>query len=205
MTEQDATDKLLGLVENIDRKLDAKSEADEKRFAEHATRLDGHDEKIADHDERLRTHDVQIRDQAQLFTSFGHSVAKAVDVALEAKREASQSKDEALKIVESAIRMHSASIGATVQSAVKTEIAPLVAKVAVQEATTDAQTKTLADQDVKLDKLVTLATSIAAPLAHKHFRQALFVCACIGALMGGIAAGWKAHETTTPAQLAPAR
>jgi hypothetical protein len=57
-----------------------------------------------------------------------------------------------------------------------------------------AQDKTLADQDGKLDDILKIAKATAAALGSKPLRYFLLICAAIGAMAGGAAAGWSAHE-----------
>lgn len=204
--ESDATDKVLDIVESIDRKLDEKSRSDEARFMaaealirDHENRLDGHEEKLTDHDERLRSHDILLRDQAQLLTSLGHSTARAVDTALDAKRIASQSVDEATKIVESAIKMHSASIALTVQSAVKAELAPLTSKVETIERSDEAQTTAIEEQTKSIAKMTTMLTGVVKSLGHPKLRILLLLCACIGAVAGGAYSAFVAKEAVDAA------
>lgn len=181
--------KLYDLVENIDRKLDA-------NHREHGSRLDGHDAKLREHDEQFRTHSSLLRDHAGMLTSIGGSTARAIDIALEAKRDASRSVDEATKIVESAIRMHSASIASTVQGAVKSEIAPIVVDLGKVKESDEAKAVAITDLKTSMDALTTMMKSVVKALGHPKLRWLLIVCAAIGALAGGAAAGWKAHDVT---------
>jgi hypothetical protein len=63
----------------------------------------------------------------------------------------------------------------------------------VKKNTADQDT-TLANQDVKLDAILNIAKTTAKTLGHPKLRWLLIVCAALGALAGGTAAGWKAHE-----------
>ena len=201
--DTDATDKLLAAIDGVDRKLDEKNKADTARFAahevelrEHGDRLTAHDAKFKDHDDELKTHAAMLRDQASLLTTIGHSAARAVDQALDAKRVAGQSVDEATKIVESAIRMHSASIATTVQSAVKSEIAPLVTDLGKVKESDAAKAEAIVELKTSMDALTSMMKGVVKALGHPKLRWLLIVCAALGALAGGAAAGWKAHDAT---------
>ena len=155
---------VLDVVENIDRKLDTsnrkldeKSKADEARFMaaeavlrDHEHRLDEHDEKHKEHDERHRAYDRQLHDQSALLVTLGQATARAMDAATRAQQDSARTKDECVTIVESAIRMHSASISATVQDAVRSAVQPLVAKTEAQDLTLDLHTRNDEAQNIEL-------------------------------------------------------
>lgn len=177
---------VLDVVEAIDRKLDEKSDADEARFMalealgkNHEQRLDGHDEKHREHDERHRNYDRQIQDQASLLVTLGQATARAMDSATKAQQEATRTKDECVTIVESAIRMHSASISATVQEAVRSAVQPLVAKTEAQDVTLDLHTRNDEAQNIELR-----AQSSELRLIRTEVREGNAVTAAVAAELG---------------------
>lgn len=74
-----------------------------------------------------------IGEQAEALTRVASAAAKAADLALEAKQQVAKSPDETTKLVESAIRIHSSAIAATVDAAVQKAVQPLSAKVGALE------------------------------------------------------------------------
>lgn len=197
----DATDKVLDAIDGLDKKIDRHNQANDERFVrieeelkEHRDELGSHGTELKEHREQLTSHNTLLREQAQAVTTVAGTAARAVEHALAAKQDAGRSVDEATKIVESAIRMHSASIASTVTVAVNAAVNPLVAEVDTLRTNTKLQDKTLADQGVKLDAILTIAKSTASILGHKKLRVFLLVCAGLGAIGGGAMAGYYARD-----------
>lgn len=206
---------VLDIVENIDRKLDAKSQGDEARFMaaeallrDHEHRLDGHDVKFNEHDERMRSTDEVLREHGALLLKLSQATANAVEHALSAKREASTTKDESLKIVESAIRLHGASIGATVTTAVQASVAPLTSEVRALQTGNADRDRAMTNLKTEVGDIKTGVTNIAKSLGHPVLRWTLIICGALGALSGGFYAAYTAHKAAdsvaAPAPSSPA-
>lgn len=181
---------VLDIVENIDRKLDEHAQLHQQ----HVERLDGHDTQLSEHGHHLRTHDTQLSEQASLLVKIGQAAAAAVDHALEAKRAAGQSVDEATKIVESAIRMHSASIATTVQAAVKAEIAPIVADMVMVKASDQSQTTDITSIKTDVGIIKTAVAGIAKALGHPYLRLLIVLCIALGTIGGAAYAAYAAQQ-----------
>lgn len=158
-----------------------------------------------------------IGEQADALTRVASAAAKAADLALEAKKQAANASDETTKVVESALRIHGASIAMSVDQAVKASLAPLAADVeAVKkdgaEKTTALQAlkksdeeteKTLKDHGAKIDGVVTSIGTIAKGVARLlRWQDALwFKIAIVAAvLVGGFVAGMRAAQKEAPTQ-----
>lgn len=192
--EPDATDKVLDAIAGVDKKFDEAHDAHEVRFERvegdvrrHDEKLNEHDKKLEEHGELLVAHSKLLTDHATFLGRVQEAAHTAQNYALQAKTVAAQSVHEATTIVESAIRMHGASIAVTVQDAVRHQVEPLVAKVATQDAM-------LASQDTKLDAIKALVTTIAKPFRHPLLRNAIIVATIVGATIGGAAAGYYAKQ-----------
>ncbi len=206
----DGTDKLLAAIDHIDQKIDRHNQANDERFvrieeelAEHREGISSHGRALTEHRDQLSTHARLLTDHAGFLNNIQTTTARAVDLALEAKREASRSVGEATQIVESAIRMHSASIGATVQSAVKTELAPLVGDVDKLKTGAKAQAETITEQGKTLDAILVIAQSTAKLLGGKKLRAVVLVCVAAGTIVGSGVAGYYAHAGADVTVAAP--
>lgn len=114
----DPTEKLLAAIEEV---------RDEAREREQRT-----DDRIARVERQLVEVTIKtdgntklIGEQAEAITRVASAAAKAADMALDAKQQVARAPDETTKLVESALRIHGASIAFTVDAAVKTAVSPI--------------------------------------------------------------------------------
>jgi hypothetical protein len=179
MMDQDATDKLLAAIQGLDKKFDDKAAADEARFSHIEAELDN---VIA----RDRARDTQFATFADSLNKCASAAANAADIGLKAQRSANEVRDEATKIVHSALQIHNASIASSVEIAVKAAVAPLARQVGEHAAAFKRQDGELAVQTELLKRIET------ATIGNPKLRKAVFVLACVGALVGGAVAGYMA-------------
>ncbi len=194
-------------LHNLESRSRAESEAaaardlsNDKRFeriegevADHRKELGDHRNAIKDQRAQLDEHNKLFREQAIALTNVAASAARAADAALEAKREASRSRDEAVTIVESAIRMHGASIASTVTVAVSAAVVPLVNEVDKLKTGATLTAETLTEQGKTLDSILVIAKSTAKLLGGKKLRAVVLVCVAAGTIVGSGVAGYYAH------------
>ncbi len=102
--------------------------------------------------------------------------AKAVDLALEAKTQAAGARDEATKIVESALLIHGASIAASINDVVKGAVKPLADKIDSLEKSDETTALTLAGQNKQLNLIVGAVTGLKD---HWLVKLGLFVGAVV--------------------------
>lgn len=174
----DAAEKqeILDAISRVESKLDQKSKDDDARFK----RLE---EELEDTSAQVEFYAKKQADFADALGKCASAAAHATDVALQAQRRSSEATDEATKIVQAAMTIHNASIGATVDAALK----PVHDKLGKLEENDTAQSLTLQKQD---DVLLTVAAFIASTVKWKNhwaFKLGLFVAGVILALLG------KAH------------
>lgn len=207
----DPTDRLLTAIENIDKKFDEKSKADNERFAR--LEADGAALRGAflDLQGQLDTHGKLIASHATTMTEMAAASARAASIALEAKQDANRAVDESTKIVKSAIEIHGLSIATTVDAAVQKGMKPLVEQIVELKAndaelkTNDAdQKQTLADQNTEIAEMKGMLKTVVKALGNPALRKVLIASAVIGALVGGAVAGYigehEAHKITAPAR-----
>ncbi len=111
--------------------------------------------------------------------------AKAVDLALEAKTQASGARDEATKIVESALIIHGASIAGSVNDVVKKAVEPLSLKIDSLEKNDEKQAVSLANQDTQLVRVVDLLSTLARWQNHWAVKAGIAVAGLVGAGVAG--------------------
>jgi len=157
----DATDKeeIRGFVR------DAVAEA----IAPLAQRVERAEGAIAEVRELQRTFTEEQVKQAQFMTQIAGSAANAADIGLKAMARASDAEDNAAKIVQSAMTIHNASIGATVDATIKSA---------------------LRERDEVLADIRTSLGIVVKALGHPHLRKALIIAALLGAAVGGGVAGY---------------
>ncbi len=105
--------------------------------------------------------------------------AKAVDLALEAKTQAAGARDEATKIVESALLIHGASIAASVNDVVKRAVEPILVEVTG-----------LKDNDVSQNKQFASIVQMLSKFLRWQDHWALKVGVVLAMLIGATVAGY---------------
>lgn len=178
MPPLDASDKLLRAIEEVRDEGRARDERNNARFE----RLEGKLDEVA---AKTETNTKNIGEQADALTRVASAAAKAADLALEAKQQASKAADETRTIVESALRIHGTSIASTVDAAVTKVVAPIVQKVDALEKNDASMAITLANQDSQLALAVSLLAKIADWRKSWAFRIAFVIG---GAIAGYLAA-----------------
>lgn len=182
--ETNKEQEILESIGRVELKLDAKIREDEERFQASEARFRRIEDEITDVRTAIMKHEVSF---AEKITQCAGAAANAAEAAYKAQRSANDVRDEATKIVEGALRIHSASIAVTVDETVKRAVAPLSADVMLVQKNDETQNKELAE----IKGLVqTVANAVVKTVSHKWLRRGVIALALIGALIGGGVAGY---------------
>lgn len=190
----DDTTKLLHAIEAAVEEVrdEARSDREESRAHREKTdaRLGAVETKLADVASLGEQNAKHIGEFNGSLLRVASGAAKAVDLALEAKQQASKATDEASKVVESALRIHGASIAASVTDVVKHAVQPLSDKIDTLEKNDAKQSATLAQQDTQLGSILGLVSKFARWQDH----WAVKVGFALFTAIGGLLAGYFAHH-----------
>lgn len=206
----DATgQKLLAAIEEVRDEARERDKRTDARFERLESRLE---EAVAEG----RTNTKNIAEQADALTRVASAAAKAVDLALEAKRQLANTTDDTTKIVQSALQIHGASIAMTVDAAVNKAVEPIKSDIAELKRSDEAQTLAmkaqdgvLADQNAalkdhgeKIDTVVksvgTIATGVSKLVTWRS-HWAIKAAAIVGIALGAAAYGYCNARTTNSA------
>lgn len=127
-----AAQKVLNALEAIRdeaREREKRSDEREKRNDERFERIESAivviQAGLEDVRDETKQNTKNLGEQADALTRVASAAAKAADIGLQAKQVAGEASAQATQIVESAIRIHGASISVTVNDAVKNAVEPL--------------------------------------------------------------------------------
>lgn len=189
-----------------DKKADVRFEQLESQIKDVSTQLESQIKEVAvktDANTRL------IGEQAEAITRVASAAAKAADIGLEAKQAAGEAGSRSTQIVESAIRIHGASIGVSINDAVKESLKPLAVDVeslkrsdadqaialAALKKSDEETAVAISDQGKKIDGVVTSVGTIAsgvAKLARWQDHWAVKVGIAVAAASGTFYAAMRA-------------
>lgn len=196
-------------------------------------RVEAHHGRIGALEKRADSHDADIVEVNANLVKCSSAAASAADEAYKAQRRANEAADETKKIVESALRIHNASIATSVEQSLRGAMQPFAEKAAAQhESLSSFRTATeehlvrqdehLKRQDGRLGKqddeialikkdtaqilpaVKQIADSVATPIVRRALVVLLFVGGFVGAAYGGyVKATADLHSTPAPSKSAP--
>lgn len=127
--KSERTIAILAAISDLSAEGRAHREETRARFGNLETSVRKLNDRVDEHSQNEQRTRSALAEQAESLSRVAGAAAKACDLALEAKKEASEASANTKTVVESALRIHGSSIAVIVDNAVKQAVEPIKADV----------------------------------------------------------------------------